>query len=184
MSTRSDDMHSIVFKTFRPVLYQTAGVIVDISTEIRDIEADANYANSVTSHYSEVRVDWLKLEWHPCPLQIYNTLLGISPFLTLPYRGPDKPALHGTSQAILAVSEGSVFHDIKNSFTSLWRANKNDPEETSFYSTTGTALNHMIPQLGGIYGITLYTNVALTNGVPLGVVRLSYGLTLRQYRLQ
>jgi hypothetical protein len=151
---------------------------------VNSIEATANYFATVTAHYNEVRVDWMRLEFMPSPAFVFNTQLSPLPFVSLPYHGPDVPSLHTTSQTQLVQIEASRLTNVQDKLISTWVGNRADPEEKTFYSTRGTAVSHIIPDMGGIYALTVLNNGATATGTNIGVVKVSWGLTLRQFRLQ
>jgi hypothetical protein len=151
---------------------------------INSIESSPLYFGTITSHYNEIRVDWMEVEFIPSPAFVYNTQLSPMPIVTLPYHGPDIPALHTTSQTQLAQLTATQFHKIENTVKSRWVANKADPEERVFYSTKGTSVAHIIPDMGGVYLLTVLNNGATASGTNIGVLLVSFGITLRQFRLQ
>jgi hypothetical protein len=151
---------------------------------LNSIESSPLYFGTITSHYNEVRIDWMEVEFIPSPAFVYNTQLSPFPIVSLPYHGPDTPALHTTSQTQLAQIEASRFHKIESPVKTRWVANRADPEERVFYPTNGTSAAHVIPDMGGVYMLTVLNNGATATGTNLGVLQVSFGLTLRQFRLQ
>jgi hypothetical protein len=182
--SKNDDRHSFVYRVYSPKTWTTGVVLQDFSTKVNDIEASALYFTTVTSHYNEIRVDFVELKWVPSPAFVFNTQLSPLPFVSLPYHGPDVPALHTTSQTQLAQLMATKFHAVDKPFTHRWVASSSDPQEKVFYPTNGTAAARVIPDMGGIYALTVLNNGATASGTYLGVLLVSYGITCRQFRLQ
>jgi hypothetical protein len=177
-------MHNLVFRVYIPKTWATAVTIHDYSTTVQSIEDSPLYFGTITSHYNEIRVNWMSLGWLPSPAFVYNTQLSPLPFVSLPYHGPNIPALHTTSQTQLAQLEATRFHRVDQGFNTKWIASREDPEERQFYSTQGTTAAHIIPDMGGIYAFTLLNNGATAAGTNLGTLLVSFGITVRQFRLQ
>jgi hypothetical protein len=179
-----DDMHSMVYRVYTAKTW-TAGVVVqDYSTSVRSIESSPNYFNTITSHFNEIRVDAMEFLFAPSAAYVYNTQLSPLPFVSLPYHGKDIPALHTTSQALLSQLEATTVHKASKNVRVSWVANKNDPEEMTFYPTSGTLANPVIPDMGGVYALTVLNNGATATGTNIGVLLVSYHITLRQFRIQ
>lgn len=147
---------------------------ISLPIKVQDVENNSNYPTYVHGLFGEVQVLSMKVRFIANAALVYGQI-GMTALYMTPYH-TDVPGTMNSATASETLQTRTYSVADPSIKTLKWVMNPQDSAETTFYSTTGTSLAHVIPSgLGGIY---IYSDG------PVGSAGTSVGTILTTWKLR